>query len=270
MRWLNTVFALFLGGITAGALALRYHWSVLIAVPIGMLAGGLLYKPREVLTLLHQATREVLGYNYLWALRETARTLINLLGVGLGGVIGSNILVGYGLAVPSLLDPGRAFFAGALITCAVSAALLLYLGRHRELDAKAVGVERRIKGLTSFGGVNFGLFLVCWVLIAIPLGLTMAITRFLPSMMRPIGHGLARTPSLIRMVITITPTIFFRFVALVATHDRLVIMASIATGSLIGITVGTMMLCGLASVVIGVTTTLAAKAVVRRRSATAT
>jgi hypothetical protein len=62
MKWLNTLIALILGGVTAGALSHHYNWSIgasVAAVLIGMTVGGLVQDYKQVARAFMQAMCEV-------------------------------------------------------------------------------------------------------------------------------------------------------------------------------------------------------------------
>jgi hypothetical protein len=250
MRWLNLIIALFLGGITAGALALHYHYSVLLAVPTGAVAGGLMFNPREVYAALKQAITEVIKFDYPKGFHDFGQSAVNIIGFvgGIVGVLGVMYLYGH------LFDRQDHLFgmAVAFMTTTGSGVILAHLPSKR--NSGDVYVSNLPD--TGFEGLDFCLrAIVAFALMAPWLLVTM------------VGVGI---PKAFRMVITSAPAIFFRFVELVSTHDRLVVMASVATGSLIGIRLGNVIFCGVAALAIGLTATFTAKAVVRSRHAMAT
>src|ERR1035437_930547 len=258
MRWLNTAIALLLGGITAGALALHYHWLVLVAVPIGMGIGGLVYNPHEVLVALQQAIGEVLGYNYLGVLRTIGRGVVNILGTLAGLAVGTGAIYFY-----ATFDGGNRGTLGMMIS------IILALGVGAFVAVVNEVWPRSTLKLTGFRGVDYGISHVLACLLIEPIllvGLAVAIVISFLVVVLLSGLALRATPRVVRTIITSTPAIFFRLVKLVSTHDRLVIMASIAVWSLMGVGLGSMIFCGVASMAIGPSATFAAKAVVRQRS----
>jgi len=273
MKSLNLVLALLLGGITAGALALNYHWSVLLAVPLGAVVGGLVFNPREVLAALKRAVGEVLGHDYQSTLRQGGREIVNTIGFLVGCALGIKIISVYGTFIPWWMeDPihGSPGFL-ALIAVGASAFVMLLVGMadsNNDDRDWIFGLDTRLKS-TGFRGVDAGLIISATCLVAIPSLLAVVITRLIPTMIIVVVVKIA--DSIDRCVATMkaVPTIFFRFVELAATHDRLVVMASIATGSLAGIWLGSVILCGIASMFVGLTATFVAKFIVQARRATA-
>lgn len=250
MRLFNTLIALFLGGITAGALAINYGWSMFIAIPIGMVASGLAYKPQEILSALRRAMQEVVGFDYVHVLRWTG----GIMAASIGLIIGFGSWYIYSASIVQVLgrEPDS-----VLAFCVVSI-LASIMGLALETFKVEGSNQREIFSLNNWlrghrrrsPWVGAGLFYAALGLLGLPMCVALTTTRvFVPAAIQAWG---------------VAPAVFFRFVELVSTHDRQVVMVSIAIGSLIGIGVGSVLVCGLASMAVGWVAVRTAKAVVRQ------
>ncbi len=252
MIWFNTIVALFLGAFVGYKVGEAAQLPVVISMIVGAIVGAVTYKPREVLSAARRAILDVAFYDVAPGLKQFGLAAANSVCILAGVIIGSFALDKYnGLLQSQNLDGGG---IPVLLTMLVA----FGLGMTAASDDKDPHANKK------FGGVFFGAAFAGVSIIGVPalaIGL-IAVTGWSIYML---ARGVIALPRAVKFVARVAPGIFFRFAALVATYDRIAVMASCATGVGIGSYFHRAIIAGLGSVLVGVVAVAASKVAIKHR-----